>query len=98
MSPERGGVVFLVHRSAGSGPESDDRAWSGYWERVDPPGMLAEGEWDSAADAIAWGRERTDEIVLRVDLPGRQYFAGPPHADRQGLIAWPPEDADRFDP
>lgn len=73
-------------------------AWSGYWERMDPPGMLDEGEWNSAAAAIAWGRERSDEVVIRIDLPGRQYFAGAPKADREGLPTWPPDDVIRFDP
>ena len=93
---ERSGVVFLVHRSTSGSDE--DPAWSGYWERMDPPGMLAEGVWDSAAAALAWGRARSDEVVIRIDLPGRQYFAGAPQADREGLPAWPPEDVEQFDP
>jgi len=97
--PGRGGCVFLIHASTGWGqPMDDGMPWTGYWERGVPPGMLAEGAWDSAAAAIAWGRECSDEVVIRVDLPGRQYFAGVAGADREGLPAWPPEDAGRFDP
>jgi hypothetical protein len=95
----RGGVVYLTHRSAGHEELADEgMAWIGHWERVDPPGMLGEGVWTSAAEAIAWARERCDAVIIRVDLPGRQYSAGNRQWWDDKLPEWPPEDVDRFDP
>lgn len=92
-----GGTVYLAHRSTGSvGPH--DEPWTGYWERQDPPGMLGEGSWWSAAEAVAWARERCDTVIVRVGVPGAVYSAGARQDPREDLPAWPPDDADRFDP
>ncbi len=93
----RAGVVYLGHRSAGLvGPSGE--SWTGYWERQDPPGMLAEGSWQSAVDAVAWARARCDVVIVRVGLPGTLFSAGDRQPQDEELPVWPPNDADRFDP
>jgi hypothetical protein len=97
VSARRGGVVYLVHHSAmPAGPH--EQPWTGYWEREDPPGMLAEGSWHSAAGAVAWARERCDAVIVRVGLPGELFSAGERQPPGENLPEWPPGDADRFDP
>jgi hypothetical protein len=74
--------------------------WRAHWESSEGDGPGVEGnrvlenggEFDSADAAVAWGRERTDRIV--VDAGGdRFYWAGtaPAPADLTG--PWPGEDA-----
>lgn len=93
----RCGIVYLAHRSTGhAGPH--DEAWTGYWERRRPPGVLGEGSWTSAAEAIAWARARCDTVILRVGVPGVVYSAGDSPPDDEDLPAWPPADAHLYDP
>jgi cytidine deaminase len=82
------GAVF-VHADSVSG----QRVWTGYWERSagaddEPAGILEEApSWPDVADALAWGRARTERIVV-VDVDGATYWAGtgePP----PGLPRWP---------
>lgn len=97
--PGRGGMVCLVRGSTGFVmPGAEDMPWTGYRERGHPPGVLAQGAWDSAAAAIEWARSRCDAVVLRVDVPGRQFSAGHAQPWDERLPDWPPDDAGKFDP
>ena len=62
-----------------------------------PPGMLGEGAWRTAAEAIAWGREQCDVVIARLDRPPRDFSAGAAAPRGEDLPPWPPGDADRFD-
>jgi cytidine deaminase len=89
------GTVF-VHADSSAG----QRVWTGYWERStgagdEPAGILEEApSWARAADAVAWGRERTGRIVV-VDADGVTYWAGSgeppvdlPEWPGSGEVAW----------
>ncbi|MEV0132033.1 cytidine deaminase [Dactylosporangium sp. NPDC050688] len=71
------GTVF-VHPDVADGRQ----VWTAYWERssgtadAEPAGILEEGPtWDTAADAVAWGRIRTPRVVV-VDAQGGTSWAG----------------------
>jgi cytidine deaminase len=71
------GTVF-VHPDLVGGA----RVWTGYWERSsgaagEPTGILQEAPtWPRIDDAVAWGRARTDRVVV-VDADGATSWAGP---------------------
>ena len=91
------GVVYLAHRSSGGG-DPRGPAWSGDWERWDPPGVLGEGSWATAGEAIDWARERSAVVIVRVDMPPRLFRGADVDPPGESLAAWPPPDVDRFDP
>jgi cytidine deaminase len=75
------GTVF-VHPDIAGGRQ----VWTSYWERssgtgtgtgdAEPAGILEEGPtWDTAAEAVAWGRIRTPRVVV-VDARGTASWAG----------------------
>jgi hypothetical protein len=66
----RHGVIYLAED-----PEHDP-PFGGYWDNGDPPAMLEEGPgWATAADAVAWGRERARIVLIRL-WPDRYFSAG----------------------
>jgi hypothetical protein len=93
----RSGAVYLIHGSAGW-QDPNDQPWSGYWERGTPPGVLGEGAWPSAHEAVAWGRDRCDVVIVRLGTPPRVFSAGSHQPDGETLPAWPPPDLDSFNP
>jgi hypothetical protein len=64
----------------------------GHLEQIDPPVILEEGPgWDSVAAAIAWGRERSELVLVRVgESDDDTYSAGlvsaPIRRDRPSLV------------
>lgn len=61
----RYGIIYLA--------EDPDRdlPFYGYWDAGDPPAMLEDGPgWATAAEAVAWGRERASVVLLRLWTDG----------------------------
>jgi hypothetical protein len=104
-SMERGGCVYLhpADPEVGEAP-----GWHGHWEKpavdtVGPPIMswgealardlVEEGHWASADDAIAWGRARSDHVlVYMTDDSDSIYSAGSVHQTPDGdggFDVWP---------
>ena len=83
---DRYGVVYLAED-----PERE-LPFYGHWENVNPPAMLEEGPgWATPAEAVTWGRERAQVVLLRLWL--RRYFsAGDQEPRGESLPLWP-EDA-----
>lgn len=82
---ERRGTVYLAYQMH---PEQLRTAtWSGYWERSPdgPPANLERSpSFASVRDAIRWGRDRSDRVLIRLDEASGYWWAGtsPP---RDGL-------------
>jgi hypothetical protein len=82
------GVVFIAadvhHRSS-------EVHFSGYWDRGDRSGIEEMPELQCAADSIAWGLERTDDVRIRFDGCG-YWWAGrgsppkPTEPDDEGFL------------
>jgi hypothetical protein len=107
---ERGGCVYV--RPADEAGE--EPGWRGHWEKPDEiedrpimswaealaEGLVEEGRWESVDEAIAWGRKRSDYVLVYVtpDFDGI-YSAGYVHQTLDGeggFDVWPqwppPED------
>ncbi len=64
----------------------EDGGWFGYWdlEPDGPPEPLEQGPgWQSAQDAVAWGRSRARRVFIRLEWNGGYWWAGdgPPPED-----------------
>jgi hypothetical protein len=98
MEP-KSGVVYIAQRLEGW---PGDTEFYGHWEVEGPDtGPMVEGPgWDTAEDAITWGRERAPTVIIRVGRqPWQQHYSAgdvfpellePP---RNGLLPWPPGSA-----
>lgn len=64
----------------------------GHWESVGPPALLESGPgWANVELAIAWGRERSDVVLVRLGAPGTYYSAGDGEPlNGAPLLKWPP--------
>ena len=61
---QRLGIVFLAPTYP---RRPGDLAFTGYWDRGDPPEVLEQGPgWDDVEEAVAWGRARAPKVVLRL--------------------------------
>lgn len=68
------------------------RFWAS-WQDDDAEGVVEDIELDGAEAAIAWGRERSETVYIRLGHRGDTYFsAGAVHAedDEGRLPLWPP--------
>jgi hypothetical protein len=64
------------------------------WQDNDREGVVEDGDIVGADAAIAWGRERSDNVVIRLGhREGTFFWAGdapPPLEDGEPLPLWPP--------
>ncbi|GAA2524134.1 cytidine deaminase [Pilimelia columellifera] len=87
----RGRGTVIVHPDLVNGVEM----WTGYWERAEPgapppgdgPRIIEEAPtWGDVTEAVAWGRARTERVVV-IDDEGAARWAGggdpPPEAPRR---------------
>jgi hypothetical protein len=97
--PMRAGVVFIAEDSE-LDPNVPGRDWftarfNAHWESDDGQEFRNGPEGVSADEAIKWGREQADVVLIRVgnwDLGGADhgYFsAGVEHPDDEELPLWP---------
>jgi hypothetical protein len=81
------GTVWIAADRAPSGTLE----WFGYWD-IEPDGAprhLEDGpRWQRPEDAVAWGRERTPRVLIRLDEVGGYWWAGigPPPREAQSDI------------
>ncbi len=68
---DRHGTVFIVIDDSDSAGPGRDYAVNGYWTALPGGNEFLEEmpECETAAEAIAWGRSRTDRVVIRNDNP-----------------------------
>jgi hypothetical protein len=97
---ERGGCVYLRPFEPDRGEPAE--GWSGHWEKDVPAdesapvavswkgalerGWVEEGQWATVEEAIAWGRERSEYVLVYLD-PGDVesiYSAGDIHYTELG--------------
>src|SRR5687768_7453200 len=69
------GVVF-VGELAGDEPFMWSGRWGVHWESDDGRDWKPGPDGVSAAEAIAWGRERADVVLIRPGDSNTQYSAG----------------------
>lgn len=70
------GVVYLVDDAEGMTGPGGEPFW-GHWESRDvPPRLVEVGAWQTASEAVLWGRQRAAIVLIRVGNPPRYYSAG----------------------
>jgi hypothetical protein len=78
----RHGIVYLAEE-----PDRD-LPFGGYWDAGDPPALLEAGPgWATAAEAVAWGRQRARVVLLRLLTDG-YVSAGEQQPRGEGLPEW----------
>jgi hypothetical protein len=99
--PERRGTVFIAPAAIFPAdgrmvdPESG-RFWVSWQNDDDDEGLIADDEIIGAEAAIAWARERSSDVVIRLGHRGDTYFwAGEgvepvEDSDDEPLPVWPP--------
>jgi hypothetical protein len=69
--------------------------FSASWQDGNADDSLEDVDFDGADAAIAWGRERSDVVLIRLGNRGDTYFsAGAKHViddEAESLPLWPPE-------
>lgn len=71
---ERRGTVFLVEEDGANGP-----GWYGYWEQSpdgEPRCLEDAGYHPTLASALAWGRARSEQVLVRFEGTGEYRWAG----------------------
>ncbi len=92
-SKVRDGIVYISELD-----DSPTPAFHCHWESGDASGpfLVEQGpRYARAEDAIAWGRERADVVLIRVGpLPQKYYSAGTRLPPCEELPIWPPRPAE----
>ena len=55
---------------------TNEPAYTGYWDRGEPPEMLEQGPgWDDVHDAVGWGRARAPRVVVRLGADEQSMYS-----------------------